>query len=78
MWNMQTLSLTADMTSVMQKAAQEKLIRHQMDVKTAYLHAPTDWEIYMEQPKGYEKKSESGEKLVCMSQKSLYGLKQCL
>lgn len=75
----ETFSPTADMTSVrvlMQKAAQDKLILHQMDVKTAYLHAPIDCEIYMEQPEGYERKSETGEKLVCMLQKSLYGLKQ--
>lgn len=47
-----------------------------MDVKTAYLHAPIDCELYMEQPEGYEKKSETGEKLVYKLQKSLYGLKQ--
>ena len=57
----------------MQKAAQDDLILHQMDVKTAYLHAPIDREIYMEQPEGYEKE---GEKLVCKLQKSIYGLKQ--
>ena len=41
----ETFSPTADLTSVrvlMQKAAQEDLILHQMDVKTAYLHAPID------------------------------------
>lgn len=67
------------MTSVrvlMQKAAQENLILHQMDVKTAYLHAPIDREIYMEQPEGYERRSKTGEKLICKLQKSLYGLKQ--
>ncbi|MCI4389198.1 hypothetical protein PGIGA_G00095200, partial [Pangasianodon gigas] len=75
----ETFSSTADMTSVrvvMQKAAQENLILHQMDVETAYLHAPIDCEIYMEQPEGYEQKSETGEKLVCKLEKSLYGLKQ--
>ncbi len=75
----ETFSPTADMTSVrviMQKAAQEDLVLHQMDVKTAYLHAPIDCELYIEQPEGYEKKSETGEKLVCKLQKSLYGLKQ--
>ena len=41
----------------MQKAAQENLILHQMDVETAYLHAPIDCEIFMEQPEGYEVKS---------------------
>ena len=75
----ETFSPTADMTSmrvIMQKAAQEDLILHQMDVKTAYLHAPIDCELYIEQPEGYEKKSQTGEKLVCKLQKSLYGLKQ--
>ncbi|KAJ8412641.1 hypothetical protein AAFF_G00115920 [Aldrovandia affinis] len=54
----ETFSPTVDMTSirvVMQKAAQENLVLHQMDVKTAYLHAPIDCEIYMEQPEGFEK-----------------------
>ena len=53
----ETFSPTANMTSVrvvMQKAAQENLVLHQMDVKTAYLHAPIDREMYMEQPEGYE------------------------
>ena len=53
----ETFSPTANMTSVrvvMQKAAQENLVIHQMDVKTAYLHAPIDREMYMEQPEGYE------------------------
>ena len=75
----ETFSPTADMTSVrvmMQKAAQEDLVLHQMDVKTAYLHAPIDCEIYTEQPEGYTKKSPTGEKLVCKLHKSLYGLKQ--
>ena len=41
----ETFSPTANMTSVrvlMQKAAHDHLILHQMDVKTAYLHAPID------------------------------------
>ena len=72
----ETFSPTANLTSVrvvMQKAAQENLILHQMDVKTAYLHAPIDRDIYMDQPEGYEK---VGENLVCKLEKSLYGLKQ--
>ncbi|KAI4888112.1 hypothetical protein NFI96_008428, partial [Prochilodus magdalenae] len=43
----ETFSPTANMTSVralMQVAVQEDLILHQMDVKTAYLHAPMDCE----------------------------------
>lgn len=47
-----------------------------MDVKTAYLHAPIDCEMYMEQPEGFEVKLKTGEKLVCKLNKSLYGLKQ--
>ena len=41
----ETFSPTANLTSVrvvMQKAAQDNLILHQMDVKTTYLHAPID------------------------------------
>lgn len=75
----ETFSPTADMTSVrvlMQLTAQYNLELHQMDVKTAYLHAPIDCEIYMEQPEGFEMKSKTGEKLVCKLNKSLYGLKQ--
>lgn len=75
----ETFSPTADMTSVralMQLAVQYDLELHQMDVKTAYLHAPIDCEIYMEQPEGFEVKSKTGEKLVCRLNKSLYGLKQ--
>lgn len=44
-----------------------------MDMKTAYLHALIDRDIYMEQPEGYEKK---GEKLVRKLEKSIYCLKQ--
>lgn len=72
----ETFSPTANLTSirvVMQKAAQDDLILHQMDVKTAYLHAPIDRDIYMEQPEGYKKE---GDELVCKLEKSIYGLKQ--
>ena len=75
----ETFSPTANMTSIRvlaQKAAQENLVVHQMDVKTAYLHAPIECEIYIEQPEGYEVASKRGDKLVCKLEKSLYGLKQ--
>lgn len=71
----ETFSPTADMASVRvvkQKAAQ-KLIVHQIDVKTAYLHAPTDYKIYINPPKGYQEEDDS---LVYKLEKSLYGLKQ--
>ena len=75
----ETFSPTANMTSVrslMQLAAQHDLHLHQMDVKTAYLHAPIDCELYVQQPEGFEVKSDTDEKLVCKLNKSLYGLKQ--
>ena len=59
----------------MKKAAQGNLILHQMYVKTAYLHAPIDCEIFLEQPEGYEVTSSTNEKLVYKLQKSLCGLK---
>lgn len=60
----------------MQIAVQNNYIVHQMDVKTAYLHAPIEEEIYLQQPEGFEKTTETREQLVCKLKKSLYGLKQ--
>ena len=75
----ETFSPTARHTSIrmlMQLVAQEKLQVHQMDVKTAYLNADIDCEIYLEQPKGFVRTNENGDELVCKLKKSLYGLKQ--
>ena len=47
-----------------------------MDVKAAYLHPKIDEEVYLEQPKGFEKLDSNGNKLVCKLTKSIYGLKQ--
>ena len=47
-----------------------------MDVNTAFLNAPIDCELYVEQPEGYEIKSKNDEKLVLRLKKSLYGLKR--
>ena len=47
-----------------------------MDVKTAYLNAPLDCEIYIEQPEGFEVISPNDTDLVCKLSKSLYDLKQ--
>ena len=44
-----------------------------MDVKSAYLHAPLDCEIYVKQPPGYEQINDNGKKLVWKLEKSLYG-----
>ncbi|KAK3876712.1 hypothetical protein Pcinc_018524 [Petrolisthes cinctipes] len=75
----ETFSPTARHTSIrmlMQLATQEGMKVHQMDVKTAYLNADIEYEIYLEQPEGFVKKNEKGEHLVCKLKKSLYGLKQ--
>ena len=75
----ETFSPTANITSVramMQIAAQNDLIVHQMDVKTAYLHAPIDEEIYLDQPEGFKIESKDNTPLVYKLNKSLYGLKQ--
>ncbi len=47
-----------------------------MDVKGAYLNAPIDKDIYVQQPPGYEQSDNSGNRLTCHLRKSLYGLKQ--
>ena len=54
---------------LMQLAVQDNLVVHQMDVKTAYLNAPIDCEIYIEQPEGFEQQDKNGVKLVCKFKK---------
>ena len=52
----ETLSPTAKMTSIrilMQIATQYNFMVHQLDVKSAYLNALIEWELYMEQAKGF-------------------------
>ena len=74
----ETFSPTMNMTSVqilLQKAVNENFKLHQLDVKGAYLNAPIDKEIYVEQPPGYVE-YKHGQKLTCHLNKSLYGLKQ--
>jgi len=56
----QTYSPTIRFTSIrllLQKAANENMKIHQLDVKGAYLNAPIDKEIYLQQPEGYEETS---------------------
>ena len=75
----ETFSPTARMTSIrllMQLSVQMKLKVHQMDVKSAYLNAPIDKEIFVEQPQGYAINGKNNETLVWKLKKSLYGLKQ--
>lgn len=75
----ETFSPTAKMSSIrmlMHLTAQFDLVVHQLDVKAAYLNAPIDCEIFMEQPDGFTELDKKGEKLVYRLKKSLYGLKQ--
>jgi transposase InsO family protein len=75
----ETYSPTTKFTSIrtlLQKAVNENLHLHQLDVKGAYLNAPIDKDIYVQQPPGYEKYNTEGTKLTCHLNKSLYGLKQ--
>ena len=75
----ETFAPTARMSTVrtlLQRTVQQDMIVHQMDVKTAYLNAPNDCEIYIKQPEGFEQVGENGETLVWKLKKSLYGLKQ--
>ena len=72
----ETFAPTARLTSVrvlMQLSVQHDLFIHQLDVKTAYLNAPIDCNIYVKQPEGFE---IPGDNKVCHLNKSLYGLKQ--
>ena len=72
----ETFSPTARIETVrtlVQIACQNDLLLNQMDVKTAFLHAPIKEEIYVNQPPGYE---SSVPNQVWRLHKSLYGLKQ--
>ena len=61
---------------LLQKAANDNLYLHQMDVKGAYLNAPIDKDIFLQQPPGYEQTKDDGSQLTCHLRKSIYGLKQ--
>ena len=61
---------------VMAIVAVLNLICKAMDVNTAFLYAPIDEVIFVEQPEGFRKVGPKGEKLVCQMKRSLYGLKQ--
>ena len=66
------MSRMTSIRTLMFLCAQYGFIAHQMDVTAAYLNAPLDHEIYMEQPPGYDDDKSK----VWRLNKSLYGLKQ--
>ena len=49
---------------------------HQMDVKSAYLHAPIKLDVYIYQSPGFEKLDKNSNELVCKLNESLYDLKK--
>ena len=76
-----TFSPTTNMSSIrlfIQLSKQHDYEIHQMDVRAAFLNAPIDCQIYVDQPQGFELKSKDNDKerLVLRLKKSLYGLKQ--
>ena len=66
------MSRTTSIRCLAQLAAQYNFVCHQVDVKTAYLNAPIDCEIYMEQPETEDRDNSK----VWRLNKSIYGLKQ--
>ena len=72
----ETFTLTTIMASIrllMQIAVYYDLLIHHMDVKSTYLNATLDYEIYVEPPEGFKVKNGN---YVWKLKKSLYGLKQ--
>ena len=59
---------------IISMAAQRGLRIGQLDVKSAFLHGELNEDVYVEQPRGYEKKGK--EHLIYKLHKALYGLKQ--
>ena len=73
----ETFSPVARFTSIrtiLATANELNLKVHQMDVQIAFVHEKLSEEIYMEQPRGYEK--VGSENLICKLEKGIYGLKQ--
>ena len=52
------------------------LIFDQMDVSTAFLYADIQYQVFAEQPPGFEVKDKDGDHMVMQLNKSLYGLAQ--
>lgn len=75
----ETFAPTAQMSTLrllVQASVDQGMSMAQMDVKSAYLNAPIDTELYVKQPDGYKVYDKNGNEYVWKLRKSLYGLKQ--
>lgn len=63
----------ATMRTFLSLTAALNLELEQLDVKTAFLHAPLEEDIWISQPPGFE---EGGPRTACKLLKAVYGLKQ--
>ena len=60
--------------TILSLSAKLNLKVHQMDVSSAFLHSDLDENILLRQPENFVEKGN--ENMVCLLEKSLYGLKQ--
>lgn len=63
----------ATLLTVLSHAAAEGMLMYQLDVETALLNGPVDEELYVRQPKGYERGRADQ---VLRLRKAVYGLRQ--
>ena len=49
---------------------------HHIDIRSAFLNANLEYEIYVEQPRGYVINGDNGKPLYFRLLKGLYGLKE--
>lgn len=61
------------MRAVLEIAAARNVEVHCLDIKTAFLNAPMDKDVYVQQPEGFE---VGGKHLVCHILQAVYGCKQ--
>jgi hypothetical protein len=62
--------------AVLALAAQHDWLVHQIDFNNAFINAPIDGTIYVQQPEGFEQRAPGGAPLVLLLRRSLYGLAQ--
>lgn len=63
----------ATLLTVLSRATAAGMLMHQLDVETAFLNGPVHEELYVRQPKGYER---GGVDKVLRLRKAVYGLRQ--